>query len=119
MGIDSLDALFRLEKSFGVKLGNDFWDRAPRGEPEPASWWGCDRRFVRRSTRPGWRYERHVPVATAGDVHAMMCAVLTERGLAVPPDSWPRVRRVLSDVTGHAEDDIVAGSRLFQDLGFE
>jgi hypothetical protein len=44
--------------------------------------------------------------------------MLTEKGMAVPADSWPRVRKVLSDVTGHAEDEITAQSRLFDELGF-
>ena len=40
MGIDALDTLFRLEKSFGVKFDKGFWDRMPREEGvEPARWW--------------------------------------------------------------------------------
>src|SRR5262245_47959090 len=69
MGIDALDMHFRLEKSFGVKIEKGFWDRMPRGEVvEPARWWSCDR-FVKRSSTSKWRYERRVPVVTAGDVH--------------------------------------------------
>jgi acyl carrier protein len=118
MGIDALDMIFRLEKSFAVKIDKGFWDRIPQGEiVEPASWWSCDR-FVRRSSNPKWRYERAVPVVTAGDVHTVVCAILTEKGMVVPSDSWPRVRAVLSDVTGHAVDEITPQSRLFDDLGF-
>ena len=118
MGLDALDMLFRLEKSFGVKFEKGFWDRMPRGEVvEPARWWSCDR-FVTRSSTSKWRYERRVPVVTAGDVHAAVCAALTEKGMAVPSDSWPRVRAVLSGVTGHAVEEIIAQSRLFDDLGF-
>lgn len=110
--------VFRLEKSFGLKFDNDFWSRVPQGEVvEPAPWWSCNR-FVRKSSNPKWRYERRVPVVTAGDIHAAVCAMLTEKGMAVPPDSWPRVRGVLADVTGHAVDEITAQSRLFDDLGF-
>jgi acyl carrier protein len=118
MGIDALDTLFRLEKSFGVKFDKEFWNRIPQAEiVEPARWWSCDR-FVRRSSNPKWRYERRVPVVTAGDIHAIVCAILAEKGMTVPADSWPRVRKVLSDVTGHALDEITAQSRLFDDLGF-
>ena len=118
MGIDALDMLFRLEKSFGVKFDKGFWDRMPREEAvEPARWWSCDR-FVRRSSNPKWGYERRVPTVTAGDVHGVVCAILAERGMTVPTDSWPRVRAVLSEVTGHAVDEITAQSRLFDELGF-
>jgi hypothetical protein len=118
MGLDALDTLFRLEKSFGTKFDKQFWNRVPQGAVvEPASFWSCDR-FVRRSSKPGQGYERRVPTVTAGDVHAAVSAVLTERGMAVPADSWPRVRKVLSDVTGHAVDEITAQSRLFDELGF-
>lgn len=118
LGLDALDTLFRLEKSFGVKFEKDFWNRIPRGViVEPADWLSCDR-FVTRSSNPKWRYERRVPVVTAGDVHAIVCTVLTEKGMTVPPDSWPRVRAVLSGVTGHAEDEITPQSRLFDELGF-
>jgi hypothetical protein len=118
MGIDALDTVFRLEKSFGVKFDKGFWNRIPHREiVEPARWWSCDR-FVRRSSNPKWRYERRVPGVTAGDLHAIVCAILTEKGVAIPPDSWLRVRTVLSDVTGHSADEITAQSRLFDDLGF-
>src|SRR5688572_2306320 len=118
VGLDALDTLFRLEKSFGLKFDKEFWDRIPQGVVvEPVPWWRCDP-LATRSSNPNWRYERRLPVATAGDVHAVVCAFLTEKGMAIPPDSWPRVRAVLSDVTGHAVDDITAESRLFQDLGF-
>ena len=118
MGLDALDMLFRLEKSFGVKFDKGFWDRMPREEVvEPARWWRCDR-FVTRSPTSKWRYERRVPAVTAGDVHAVVCAILAEKGITLPPDSWPRVRAVLSDVTGHDIDEITAQSRLFDELGF-
>lgn len=117
MGIDGLDMLFRLEKSFGMKIDKGFWDRIPQGEPEPLPWWSCDR-FATRSSNVKWRYERRVPVVTAGDVHAIVCDMLTEKGMPVPPDSWLRVRAVLSEVTRHPVDEITAQSRLFQDLGF-
>jgi acyl carrier protein len=118
MGIDALDMIFRLEKSFAVKIDKGFWDRTPQGEiVEPASFWSCDR-FVRRSLNPEWRYERRVPTVTAGDVHTVVCAILAENGMTVPADSWPRVRKVLSEVTGHAVDEITTQSRLFDELGF-
>ena len=118
MGLDALYTLCRLEKSFGLKFDKDFWNRIPQGEVvAPVPWWSCDR-FVRRSSNPNWAYERRVPTVTAGDVHPAVCAVLTEKGMTVPVDSWPRVRAVLSDVTGHAVDEITAQSRLVQDLGF-
>jgi hypothetical protein len=118
VGLDALDTLFRLEKSFGVKFDKGFWSRVPQcAVVEPARWWSCDR-FVTRSSNPKWQYERRVPVVTAGDVHALVCVILNEKGMTVPPDSWPRVRAVLSDVTGHAEDEITTQSRLFSDLGF-
>ena len=117
VGIDGLDMLFRLEKSFGLKFDGGFWDRIPQGEAEPVPWWRCGR-FVTRSSNPKWRYERREPVVTAGDVHAIVCTILTEKGMTVPPDSWPRVRAVLSEVTGHAVEEISTQSRLFQDLGF-
>jgi len=118
MGLDALDMIFRLEKSFAVKIDKGFWDRIPQGEiVEPASFWSCDR-FVRRSSKPGRGYERRVPTVTAGDVHTVVCAILTENGMAIPADSWPRVRKVLSEVTGHAVDKITRQSRLFDELGF-
>lgn len=111
--------LFRLEKAFGLKFGKDFWSRIPRDEVvEPAPWWSCDR-FVRRSSDSMWRYERRVPAVTAGDVHAVVCTVLAEKGMTVPADSWPRVRAVLGDVTGHDVEEITPQSRLFDDLGFD
>jgi len=117
MGIDALDTLFRLEKSFGQKFEPNLWERVPKGHAEPASFWEFGR-FVWKSSNPNWKYERVVPVVTAGDVHDAVCASLTERGVPVPPDSWDRVRTVLSEVTGHAVETITAQSRLFQDLGF-
>jgi len=118
MGIDTLDTLFRLEKSFGLKFDNAFWDRVPQGVVvQPVPWWRCDM-LATRSSNPKWRYERRVPVVTAGDVHAVVCAILTEKGMIIPPDSWPRVRTVLSDVTRHPVDEIAPQSRLFEDLGF-
>ena len=118
MGIDALDTLFRLEKSFGVKFDQEFWNRMPRREVvEPARWWSCGR-SVQTSSNPKWRYERRVSAVTAGDVHATVCAILAEKGMTVPPDSWPRVRAVLSGVTGHSVDEINSESRLIDDLGF-
>ena len=117
MGIDALDTTFRLEKSFGMKIERTLWGRLPRGKVERASFWDCGQ-FVRRSSNPQWTYERYVPVVTAGDVHEALCASLSEKGVPIPPDSWERVRTVLSDVTGHAVEEITAQSRLFQDLGF-
>ena len=118
MGLDALDTLFRLEQSFGVKFDKDFWNRVPHDVVvEPADWLSCDR-FVRRSSDPKWLYERRIPVVTAGDVHAAVCAVLAENGMTVPDDSWPRVRAVLSGVTGHAVGEITPQSRLFDELGF-
>ncbi len=71
-----------------------------------------------RSSNSKWRYERRVPIVTAGDVHAIVCSILAEKGMTIPDDSWPRVRAVLSAVTGHAVDEITSESRLFDDLGF-
>lgn len=119
VGIDALDTFFRLERSFGVKFDKGLWDRIPQDVVvEPVPWWSCDPR-ARRSSNAKWRYERRTPTATAGDVHTAVCAELSEKGIEVPADSWPRVRQVLSDVTGHPFGEITAESRLFADLGFE
>ena len=117
MGLEFLDMIFRLEKSFGLKFDKGFLNRLPQGDAEPASFWDFGR-FVDKSSNPKWRYERRVPVVTAGDVHLAVCDVLTEKSVAVPSDSWQRVRAVLSDVTGHDEEEIKPESLLFQDLGF-
>lgn len=116
MGLDGLDMLFRLEKSFGLQFDKGFWDRLPQGEAEPVPWWRFDQ-FATRSLNPKWRYERRKAVVTAGDLHSVVCAILAEKGMTIPPDSWQRVRKVLSDVTGHGVGRITTQTLLFQDLG--
>lgn len=48
----------------------------------------------------------------------VVAGLIVVGGIAIPADSWPRVRKVFSDVTRNAEDEITAQSRLFDDLGF-
>jgi hypothetical protein len=69
MGIDSLDILFRLEKSFNVKIA--------RGDTE---------RLLAQAVTPGKTGVR------CGDIHVMVLKLCAEQGLPVPSSSWTRVK---------------------------
>ncbi|MGA2497856.1 MAG: hypothetical protein ABSH20_08950 [Tepidisphaeraceae bacterium] len=89
MGVDALDLVFRLEKSFGIKL------------PYSNSAGMFD--------VPGG--------VTAGHVHDFICRRLTESGRRIPFSSWHRVQLCISRAVGVPPQQVKRESRLVKDLG--
>lgn len=89
MGVDALDLVFRLEKSFEIKLPhtdkNELFD---------------------------------VPVGVcAGHVHDFICKRLSEVGRPIPYSSWHRVQLCISRAVGVPPQRVKRDSRLVKDLG--
>ena len=114
MGLDALDIIFRLEKSFGTMI--------PRG------------RVFEEPSRPTFGFPvkvagmaaADVPMPekdrgrlydlTAGQIHDRLCELMREQGKAVPYSSWHRVKKCLTDALGVSPKLIRRDSRLVQDL---
>ena len=96
MGIDFLDIVFRLERSFAVKI--------PRGR----LYW--TREQVNRGDFPNTD-------PTAGEIHARMCELLREQNRPVPSESWQRVCRCIGDCLGIGPDTIRPEHHLIGELG--
>jgi hypothetical protein len=113
MGIELLDIMFRLEKSFGTKI--------PRGrvfESPPTPTFGFPVKMPNETVKI-----EHVPAMhngrrdiTAGQIHDRLCELLREQGRPVPFSSWRRVKKVLHDALGVAPSAIKRDSWLVHDL---
>jgi hypothetical protein len=91
MGIDLLDIVFRLEKRFDLKIVNADWEDLG-------------------AKRKPWD-------VTAGEVHFLVAAILTEAGRPVPRSCWNGVRVCLSGALCVPPRDIKEDSWLIRDLG--
>ncbi|HEV2296232.1 MAG TPA: hypothetical protein VGR35_20475 [Tepidisphaeraceae bacterium] len=91
MGLDLLDFTFRIEKAFKIKVPRDAYDRLPTRIP----------------------FE-----ATAGEMHDWIAQLCVEQGVAPPPSSWNRVKKVLVDVTGKSPKLIRRETWIVKELGF-
>ena len=69
MGVDWLDIVLRIEKSFGIKIQR-----------------GDDKRLLRMPVVP------NKTGARCGDLHDMVLRLCEEQGVKVPPSSWTRVK---------------------------
>ena len=96
MGIDFLDIVFRLEKSFAVKI--------PRGR---LCW---TREQVSRGDFPNYD-------PTVGEIHVRMCELLGEQKRPVPSDSWQRVCRCIGDSLAVMPEMIRPEHHLIGELG--
>ena len=113
MGMDALDILFRLEKSFGVKI--------PRGRvfevpPPPTFGFPVKVPGHEELRETGRTFEGHCFDLTAGELHDRLCELMREQGMAIPFSSWHRVKKCLSNALGVSPNRITRESRLITDL---
>ena len=96
MGIDALDIVFRLEKSFGIKVprGRLFWtdEQRRRGEDPPGD-------------------------VSVGEIHERLSGLMREQNLPVPGDSWERVRDCVAGALGVRPEEVRREHRIVRDLG--
>jgi hypothetical protein len=91
MGMHMLDFSFRIERSFGVKIYNDDFNRLPARRPFDA---------------------------TAGEMHDWVTSICRERGVAVPWSSWNRVKLELANTLSKPLQVIHRDTFIVRDLGF-
>lgn len=95
MGIDALDIVFRLERTFEIKI--------PRGE---------------LFYRDGEISDRHKWFdITIGEIHVRLCELLRNRALPIPSDSWELVTRCIGEALHVPPTVIRPEHRLVEDLG--
>jgi acyl carrier protein len=125
VGLDALDIIFRLEKSFEIVI--------PRGrvfeEPSVTRYQptGGFPVMVRGRTDANESPDVDEPPPkqaranwydiTAGEIHDRVCELVREQGKAVPFSCWHRVKKCLSDALGVSPKQIRRESWLSEDLG--
>jgi hypothetical protein len=92
VGMDLLDFTFRIEKSFGIKIGQNDVNVLANGRTKEQ--------------------------LTAGDLHSWIVGMCSDQKVSVPHSSWSRVRLELARVVGKSPNLIHANTLIVRDLGF-
>jgi hypothetical protein len=95
MGMDLLDFTFRIEKSFGLNIGQVDIDRLIRDLPD-----------------------RSPLDATVGELHNWVKQLCMERGIRLPPSSWHRVQLEMAKVVGKSPRLVHRATFIKREHGF-